>query len=150
MKKRTVELSQADKKYLEELLSKGDLPTRTFKRATALLDLDRGRTQVEVSKTISISVTTISIWCGKYRSHGLTFLFDQPRAGRPQQVTDDERTKIVALACSDPPDGYARWSLRLLADRAVELCLVEHISHNEVGRILKKTNSNLTSKNTGA
>lgn len=150
MKKRTIKLRKADKSYLEQLISKGTQPVRTFKRATALLDSDRGRTQAEISKTIGISVTTISVWCGKYRSHGLSFLFDQPRAGRPQQITDEERTKIVALACSEPPDGYARWSLRLLADRAVELSLVEHISHNEVGKILKKTNLSRTSKSTGA
>lgn len=149
MKKRTVELSIKDKEYLQNLLSKGSLPVRTYKRATALLDMDQGRLQGEVSQTIGISVTSISKWCSRYRKEGLSFLFDQARKGRPQQITTEQRTKITALACTKPPEGYARWSLRLLAGRAVELGLVDHISHNEVGNILKKMNCNLTEKNTG-
>ena len=144
MNKRTVELSEVDKEYLKELLSKGNLPVRTFKRATALLDLDQGRLQKEVSQTIGISVTSISKWCKRYQVEGLSFLYDQSRKGRPRRITTEERTKITALACSEPPQGYARWSLRLLANRAVELGLVEQVSHNEVGKILKKMNYNPT------
>ena len=142
MKKRTVELSTKDKEYLEDLLSKGSLPVRTYKRATALLDLDRGRLQKDVSASIGISVTTISKWCSSYRGEGLRFLYDEPRSGRPREITGQERARITALACSEPPGGYAKWSLRLLADKAVELGYVEQVSHTEVGKILKKTNSN--------
>jgi hypothetical protein len=66
-------------------------------------------------------------------------LFDQPRSGRPPEIDGAQRAKVTALACSDPPAGYARWSLRLLADKAVELAYVEHISHTQVAEILKKT-----------
>jgi len=67
-------------------------------------------------------------------------LEDQPRPGRPIQITGDQRAKVTALACSEPPEGYARCNLRLLAGKAVELGYCEQISHTEVANILKKTN----------
>ena len=76
-------------------------------------------------------------------------LYDKPRSGRPIGLSGEERAKVTALACSIPPKGYARWSLRLLSDRLVELDIVENISHTEVGRILKKMNFNLIEKSSG-
>lgn len=67
-------------------------------------------------------------------------LADQPRSGRPIKLSDDQRAKITALACSEPPAGYTRWHLRLSADKAVELGYCEAISHTEVASILKNTN----------
>jgi hypothetical protein len=66
-------------------------------------------------------------------------LTDQPRSGRPLEIDGAQRAKVTALACSDPPEGYARWSLRLLAEKVVELGYVDYISHTQVGDILKKT-----------
>jgi len=71
-------------------------------------------------------------------------LYDQPRTGRPVEITGAQRAKITALACSQAPAGHAGWTLRLLADKAVELELIEHGSHNAVKEILKKTNSSRT------
>ncbi|MBI1878203.1 MAG: helix-turn-helix domain-containing protein, partial [Chloroflexi bacterium] len=64
---------------------------------------------------------------------------DKPRSGRPIEIDGRQRATITALACSTPPLGYGSWSLRLLADKAVELEYCEHISHSQVGDILKKT-----------
>ena len=86
---------------------------------------------------------------GKYKETGLEFLTDKPRPGRPTVIDGLARAKITALACSDAPEGYERWSLRLLADKAVELELVEAISYMEVSRILKKTNCSLIESATG-
>jgi transposase len=86
-----------------------------------------------------MTIPTISTWRQKYHAVGLNMLFDQPRAGRPPAIDGAQRAKVTALACSDPPAGYARWSLRLLAGKAVELAYVEHISHTQVAEILKKT-----------
>lgn len=105
----------------------------------ALLELDRGKTYMAVAKTIQTSHITVSKWSRKYADVGLNILIDQPRSGRPPEIDGAQRAKVTALACSDPPEGYARWSLRMLADRAVELGYVEHISHTQVGEILKKT-----------
>jgi len=140
MKKRCIDLSKKDEIYLKELLSKGSLPVMVFKRATALLELNRGTLQRDVKPIVGVSITTLSNWSKRYREEGLNFLYDKVRTGRPQTLTGEDRAKITALACSKPPEGYAKWSLRLLANRAVELELIDHISHNEVGKILKKIN----------
>ena len=144
MKKEHVTLSEEDRTYLEKLLKKGSLPAKTYKRAIALLELDRGRTFTEVAETVGVVIQTASTWAKKYRETGLAFLTDKPRPGRPTVIDGLQRAKITALACSDPPEGYERWSLRLLADKAVELAYVEAISYGEVRRILKKTNSSPT------
>jgi transposase len=96
-----------------------------------------------VAETVGVTKQSPSTWAKKYKESGLEVLTDKPRPGRPTVIDGLQRAKITALACSDPPEGYARWSLRLLADKAVELEYVEAISYGEVRRILKKTNSNL-------
>ena len=140
MKKEHVKLSEADRTYLENLIKKGSLAAKTYKRALALLELDRGRTFTEVAESVGVVKQTTSTWAKKYKESGLEFLTDKPRPGRPTVIDGLQRAKITALACSDPPEGYERWSLRLLADKAVELKLVESISYGEVRLILKKTN----------
>ncbi len=144
MKKEHVILSEADRTYLQNLIKKGSLPAKTFKRATALLELNRGRTFTEVAAIVGVVIQTVSTWAKKYRDSGLEVLTDKPRPGRPTVIDGLQRAKITALACSQPPEGYERWSLRLLADKAVELELVESISYGEVRLILKKTNSSHT------
>jgi len=140
MKKQHVELSDADREYLDELVSKGELKAKVYRRAFGLLELNRGKTYTEVSETIGVAIPTLSIWATKYRENGLEVLQDKPRPGRPVEIDGTQRAKITALACSEPPEGYAQWSLRLLADKVVELGYCEQISHTEVGKILKKTN----------
>jgi transposase len=129
---------------LENLLKKGSLPAQKYKRALALLELDRGRAFTKVAEIVGVTKQTASTWATKYKETGLEFLTDKPRPGRPTLIDGLQRAKITALACSDPPEGYERWSLRLLADKAVELELVEAISYGEVRLILKKTNSSPT------
>lgn len=140
MKKQHIQLNQADREYLETLLSKGELSAKTYRRALGLLELDRGQTYTEVSKTLQVTIPTLSNWVARYEKSGLQVLQDQARPGRPIQIDGTQRAKITALACSTPPEGYSQWSLRLLADKAVELKYCEHVSHTEVGQVLKKTN----------
>jgi transposase len=140
MKKQHVQLSDTDREYLEALISEGELTAKAYRRALGLLELDRGQTYTVVSKILKVTISTLSGWATKYQESGLGVLQDQPREGRPIEISGEERAKITALACSEPPEGYARWSLRLLADKAVELEYCEHISHTEVREILKKTN----------
>jgi len=144
MKKEHVKLSDADRAYLENLLKKGSLLATKYKRVLALLELDRGRTFTEVAQIVGVTNQTTSTWATKYKETGLEFLTDRPRPGRPTLIDGLQRAKITALACSDPPEGYDRWSLRLLADKAVEIELVESISYGEVHLILKKMNLSLT------
>lgn len=150
MKKQHIELTKADAKYLEELLSKGSVKARTYQRALALLELHRGKTITAVAELLGVSYPTAHSWGKKYQREGLSFLKDKARPGRPRQLDGLVEARITALACSEAPEGYSQWSLRLLADKAVELDLVDYISHTDVGRILKKTNTSLMSNANGA
>ncbi len=144
MKKQHLTLSAADQQYLENLLAKGSLTAKQYKRATALLELHREKAYGAVAQTLGVSYQTVSGWCHKYHQQGIACLQDQPRTGRPIEINGTQRAKITALACSQPPQGHGQWSLRLLADKAVELAFVEGISHEQVRKILKKTSLNHT------
>jgi putative transposase len=141
MKKQHLHLSEGDRTYLEELVRQGELPVKIYRRAIGLLELDRGKTYTAVAETLGVNLTTISKLAQKYQTAGLGCLQDQARSGRPVEIEGVQRARVTALACSDAPEGYEHWSLRLLADKAVELGYCEHISHTEVSLILKKTNS---------
>lgn len=142
MKKQHVKLRVEDREYLEGLISKGSLSTKIYRRALSLLELDRGKTYTALSEILQVSIPSISGWAKGYNESGLQVLYDQPRPGRPIEIDGEQRAKITALACSEAPEGYAQWSLRLLAEKAVELDFCEHVSHTEISDILKKTNSN--------
>lgn len=150
MKKQHVELSRADRVYLEQLLSKGSMKVRKYNRIMGLLELDRGKTYESVCDLLKVSRPAVKNWADGYKKVGLSCLDDKPRSGRPIGLSGEDRAKITAIACSDPPSGYARWSLRLLADKLVELDIVDSISYKQVGNILKKTNCSLTEKDNGA
>jgi len=139
MKKQHLQLSDSDRSELEALLSKGTLAVKQFKRATALLELDRGKSLQDVAATLQVNYNTVAAWRDGYTRNGLSCLNDAPRSGRPVGIDGTQRAKITALACSDAPEGYARWSLRLLADKAVESGICDEISHTSVADILKKT-----------
>jgi len=140
MNKHHITLSDTDRSTLRDLLVRGTLSARKFKRATALLELDRGKTLGEVASILQTHYTTIASWRDRYTTTGLACLDDAPRSGRPLDIDGQQRAKITALACADAPVGHARWSLRLLAEKAVESNLCDHVSRTLVGDILKKTN----------
>ena len=70
-------------------------------------------------------------------------LYEKPRPGQAPKVTGEIEAKLIMLACSQPPEGHARWTLRLLAGRVIELGYLDYVSHVTVGEVLKKTNSSL-------
>jgi putative transposase len=140
MKKQHLTLTASHRDQLEALLAKGSLPARTFKRATALLELDRGKTFTDVAATLTLTSVTLAALRDKYRASGLACLYDAPRSGRPIVIDGAQRAKITALACSASPQGHDRWTLRLLAEKVVEAGLCDSISHTMVGTILKQTN----------
>lgn len=149
MKKQHVKLTTEERKELQELLSKGDLKVRVQKRAIGLQMMDKGLTFQAIKELIDISHISLGKWAKRFKVERLQMLYDKPRSGRPIGLNGEERAKVTALACTKPPEGYARWSLRLLSDRLVELDILENISHTEVGNILKKMNFNLIEKNSG-
>ena len=139
MKKQHVQLSQTDRDYLEQLIAKGELKAKVYKRAVGLLELDHGKTISAVAETLHVTPVTVASWRDNYNRIGLACLQDQARSGRPVEIDGSQRAKVTALACSEPPVGYSRWTLRLLADKAVELGYSEHLSHTKVSQVLKKT-----------
>jgi len=139
MNKQHIQLNEEDRQYLETLTSTGELSVKAYRRALALLELDRGKTYTAVAETVNATLPTVSGWAARYRAEGIAALYDRPRSGRPVEIAGPQRAKVTALACSDAPTGYERWSLRMLAHKSVELGYCEHISHTEVSHILKKT-----------
>ena len=142
MKKRHITLSETERETLEGVVRKGKSGARVVRRALGLLELDRGKSISEVARTLGVDIDTVADWRTRYQAVGLTAIEEGKRPGRPPRVTGVQRAQITALACSPVPEGHARWTLRLLADKVVELGYCETISHTEVATILKKTNSN--------
>lgn len=102
MKKQHVQLSPADREYFETLIRQGEQTAKAYRRALALLELDRGQTYTEVSQTLHVTIATLSGWATKYGENRLEALQDQPRSGRPVEIDGTQRAKIAALACSTP------------------------------------------------
>lgn len=133
-------LTDEDRTFLQNLRKKGAWPARTYQRATALLELDRGQTMVAVARPLGASYPSVLSWRNNSLTHGLAAtLHDQRRSGRPVVIDGRQRAKVTALAWSTPPQGHARWTLRLLADKAVELGYCDTLSPTQARRILKKT-----------
>lgn len=150
MEKRHIKLIDTDRSQLEVMLLNRSLTVKIYKRVESLLALDSGLTFRIVIKQVGLSFPTLKTLCERYKEQGLACLKDAPKSGRPIQISGEERAKITALACSKAPEGYAKWTLRLLADKVMELGICEHLSHVHAGEILKKMNYNRTSNANGA
>lgn len=139
MSKESLGLSEGQRSELEAMRAKGQGSARLFKRVTAILLLGRGTSVAATAEAVGVSQGSVRTWRRRYEAEGVAGLHERPRSGRPIELDGAQRAKITALACSEAPEGYAKWSLRLLADKAVELELCEHVSHSQVATILKKT-----------
>lgn len=145
-----VKLTPEERKELEALTGKGEVQVRVYKRARILLLADQGFKDAEITTRTGSSRATVGRIRERYGREGAwAAIAEKPRSGRRSIFDGETRAKITALACSSPPEGRARWDLRLLADKAVELAYVEDISHESVRGILKKTTSSRTSKGSG-
>jgi transposase len=146
-----VQLSAEERQELEELTSRGQVQVRVYKRARILLLADAGIKDAEIGKNVGTSGATVARIGKRYQEEKAKgAIAEKPKPGRPSIFEGQTRAKITALACSKPPQGHARWDLRLLADKAVELAYVDAISHVTVGKILKKTSLLRTSRGSGA
>jgi transposase len=145
-----VNLTRAERTELGRLALGGTISVRKLNRSKILLLADEShesghKTDKEIAEKLDISPATVERTRREYVKVGLNeALNEKPRSGRPPVISGESRAQITALACSTPPEGFSQWSLRLLADKAVELQFVETISHESVGTILKKTLSNRT------
>lgn len=150
-KAESIKLSNDELSSLKTILRRGAAPARTQTRARVLDLLHRGPHPNSVAETRQVSGATVFNIKRRYLEAGLdAALFDQPRPGRPPTLDGKMRAQITALACSRAPEGHAGWTLRLLADKAVELGFVASISHTGIRKLLKKTASSRTSTSRGA
>lgn len=141
----SIQLSNEERCSLKTLFSGGTGSNRKHKRARILDLLERNTPASEIAALLGCSPTTVYNVKHRYQAEGLeSALTEKPRSGKPVQISGEARARITALACSDAPSGHASWTLRLLADKAVEFGFVDSVSHNHVRRILKKTLSDRT------
>ena len=137
------ELTANDYRSLTNILAKGRSSARLQTRARVLDLLHRQESPVRIAEILQLSAATVYNLQRRYLEEGLeSALNEKPRSGKPPVISGQMKARITALACSEVPGGRARWTLRLLADRAVELGIVNSISYKTCGEILKKTSSN--------
>ena len=144
-KSHCVKLKKQARQHLQKIVESGEDKARKITRCRILLLADQGRTDQEISGALNVCLATIFNIRRRFCQKGLErAIGEEARSGQPPKFKGKTMAKITAIACSKPPEGRAKWSLRLLADRVVELDIVENISHVSVHNILKKTNSGLT------
>lgn len=134
-----VRLSDEDRETLNKYLRHGKSSARSLTRARILLLADEGHSDDVIVEALKVSRPTVNRIRKRYCEGGLDFaLNEKPRSGAPPKLDGRVEAELTLLACSEPPDGRSKWTLRLLADRLVELEAVDSISHMSVHRILKK------------
>lgn len=144
-KKYKVYLSEEQQKELEEITKRGKHPATIVKRAYILLNLNENngtvQNQEEIAKRLSTTPATIYNVSRQFAEEGLHATISRKTRQTPPvqpKITGDIEAKIIALACSEPPKGRTRWTLRLLEEKVVELQICDAISDNTIGRMLKK------------
>lgn len=151
MKKYTVTLTKDERIALNQITSKGSHKSQKVINALILLGCDEGEfqeqrsTNKEISRVLKIGMRKIDRIKKRFVEHGLEITLNGIKGSRiyAKKADGDFEAHLVALCCSDPPEGFAKWSLRLLADKVVELEYIDKVSHETVRQVLKKTNLNL-------
>jgi transposase len=141
-----VSLTTDEREQLLSLVSKGTASAKSIMHANVLLAADennpnRCKSEVEIAELFHVNQQTVHTIRKRYSEYGLSAAISRKKRETPPvepKITGEVEAKIIALSCSAPPEGRAKWSLRLLADKAVELEYIDSISHEAVGRLLKK------------
>ncbi len=150
-----VSLTDEQREHLRQLTRSGNAPARVQTRARILLLADRSqgqrRTHQQITDALCVSSVTISAICRRFVQEGMQAALDEkPRPGQTPKITGQVEAQLVLLACSEPPAGQAKWTMQMLADKLVELRLVESISDSAVCERLKKTRSSRGRSNDSA
>ena len=131
-------------KYLHDFLKKGRKSARELIRANILLFTHEGKTEMEIKDTLRISRATVSNTKKRYREEGLqNALSEKPRSGQPRKYSAKQEAEIIAMACTNPPKGRKRWTVRLLTVRMKRRNEFETLNRETVRLILKKAKLNL-------
>ena len=157
MKRYVVTLTEQEREMLESLASKGSHRSQKILNAIILLACDRGQFQStrsrneDIARVLNVSMRKIDRVKKRFVEDGLDVTLNGTKGQRvyARKADGDFEAHLIALSCSEPPEGFARWSLRLLADRVVELDYIESVSHETVRRVLKKTKSSPGRKKDG-
>jgi transposase len=152
-----VTLTKEERKELDAMTHRGKTHARRFIHARALLLCDAGAdgpawNVADVATALGVTSRAIEHLKKRFVEDGIEAALDRkPREKPPREVVFDGafEARLITLACSDAPEGHRRWTVRLLADKAVELKFAESVSHMTVQRVLKKMNLSLTSASTG-
>ncbi len=139
MKKHIVRLPAAIRQNLRQLVRSGTRPAQVVRRCQVLLKSDEGCTDEEIAEHVGCSDRTVRTLRKQFCTGGIEqAIYDAPRSGRPETFTGRQRQQVVALACTDPPEGRQRWTLEWLCEQAVKRGLVESVGKSEVALWLKE------------
>jgi transposase len=149
-----VTLTAAEREEIQAISSKGEHRSQKLLNSLILLACDQGESQTkkstneEIARVLNISMRKIDRQKKRFVEEGLEIAINGTKGQRTykKKADGDLEAHLIALSCSEPPEGFARWTLRLLADQVVELKYVESVSHETVRQVLKKTNLNLGAK----
>ncbi len=145
----TIKLNQSEVAELTKVINKGSHTSQAFRSAYILLNCDKGEfsentkiTNAEICKILKVGERTIDRIKKKFIEEGFESVLERRPSMQnyTKKVDGDIEAKLVTLCCSEPPEGFAKWSLRMLADKMVELKYIDYISHVTVHETLKKTN----------
>ncbi len=138
VKRYHVDLSPDDREHLEHLIARGKTTARVITRARILLKASDGATDDQIVAALGTSRATVERVRRRVATSGLdAVLTDKPQPGRPRSLSSTQAAHLIAIACSEAPDGHDHWPLRLLGQKAVELGYVEGISPETVRQVLK-------------
>ena len=151
MKKYIVTLTKDERNSLKKITSKGKHKSQKIINALILLGCDEGEfqekrsTNEDISRVLKIGMRKIDRIKKRFVECGMDVTLNGKKGSRvySKKADGDFEAHLVALGCSDPPEGFAKWSLRLLADKCVELEYIDKVSHETIRQVLKKTNLNL-------
>lgn len=145
-----VDLTQDEREQLLQLLGKGKHSARKLTRARILLKADEGLTDEQIATALHVGSATVGRTRQRFVEEGLDLaLKERPRPGQHRKLDGKQEAHLIAVACSQAPEGHTRWTLRLLAAKVVELGLADSIAPETVRQILKKTNSSPGRKPSG-
>ena len=143
--KNQVKLKSKERELLKQIICKGSGKARKITRCRILLLASEGKTDLQIMESLHVARNTVKTIRSRYILKGIgAAINEQLRTGAPKKFNGRQKAKITAIACSQPPKGRNRWTLRLIADRIVELEIADDISYKTVERVLKKTNLSLT------
>jgi len=147
MKPNQIQLSAGDRRFLESFRTKGQHSAREVTRAHILLAMEARVATGQIQQVLGVSRMVIWRTQSAYAEKGLDYaLYDAARPGQPAKYRTDQEAEVVALACSQPPEGAARWTIRSLTIAARHRPKLEGINRESIRQILKKTSASLGAK----